>query len=335
MKKTFNISIKPKISLGNYLLDLVTESDGKNSSLYLKNVESFIQEIWEELTKSNWRKLRLRRLVPRRLGIDLAMIYSYKNGKKGISIQTLYQLLLLWQEYCQKTPNALNQKWDEIYKSNFCFSVHRASRLCKLPKYLNPELSYLIGWLSGDGHFGNYGNHYLVKVSEKSTNQLNYVIKPLFENLFNAYSPIHRMYKGGYAVQLNSKPIFRFLTQVLKIKVGEIPNFIFKLDKINKRHFLMGVFDSEGCVHKNRYKISIAQSKTEFLNQLNQLFDEIGIKFNGPIQHKTKLGTWYTIRLEKKSKIIQFKDLIGSYHIDKAPELEKMINRIQTKSYDK
>lgn len=320
---------EPQIPLKNYLLDLISESDNKKSSIYLIGVEKFIKEIWEEITRHNPRTLKVKVLIPQNFRIHHMTFYHYKNGKKAIPLQILYKLLELWKQYCPKNNREFKRKWEEIYRSNFYFSSSRRYPLIIPPKYINPQLSYLIGWICGDGNFNNYNNHYLIKISEKSIIQLNYILSPLFNILFNAQPKLYHIYKGGYALQLNSKPVFRFFTQVLKIRVGEIPELVFNLDEINKRYFLAGVFDSEGFVSKNRYKITISQAKIEFLVGLLQLFSLFKIKFNGPTQHTTKLGTWYSIRLEKKSEIVKFYNIIGSYHVEKLPKIKAMISKIK------
>lgn len=107
-----SIPSEPKIPLKNYLLDLVDESDGKESSGYLKGTEKFIQEIWDEMVEGNWRKLKV--AIPNALNIHPYSIYAYKNGRKAISIQNLYKLLCLWKECCQKTDKDVQGKWNEV-----------------------------------------------------------------------------------------------------------------------------------------------------------------------------------------------------------------------------
>lgn len=321
------IPTEPQIPLDNYLLDLVAQSDGKESSVYLKGVEKFIQKIWAEMVRDNWKTLRVRQFVPEKLGVHQMMLYYYKNGKKAISIQTIYKLLLLWKKYCKKTNKDVNQKWDEIYKSDFTFSIHKGLTPTELPKHLSPKLSYLIGWICGDGHMTDYGNHYLIRISEKSLKEL-YLLQSLFEHLFNIKSPIFRIYEGGHALQFGNKPIFRFLTRVLKIKVGEIPEIINKFDKVNKKHFLAGIFDAEGYVSKSRYRLTISQASLKFLKKVMSLANEIGVVFRGPVTHRTNLGTWYTIRIDGKDGIFRFVNLIGTYHIDKSQRLKKIITNL-------
>jgi hypothetical protein len=94
MKTKCEIPATPQIPLKNYLLDLVSSTDGKENSIYLRNVESFIKEIWNEIVKMNWRKLNVRSLIPKELGVTNTAFYAYKNGRKSISIQTLYKLFI-------------------------------------------------------------------------------------------------------------------------------------------------------------------------------------------------------------------------------------------------
>lgn len=317
----------PGIPLQNYLLNLVEKTDGKESSVYLLGVHPFIQAIWSEVLTCKSSKIGWGEIVGK-LGIHPQSFYGYKNGKKGISIQMLYQFLLLWKEYCSKTEEEFSQKWEELYRSDFLLGSHK-KRGWILPKTITPQLSYFTGWICGDGSFGGYGNHYLVKISEKSIPQLEKVLIPLFQDLFRAEPKLHRMYEGGYAINLNSKPVFRFLKNILGLKVGVIPAFVDSLDKVNKRYFLAGIFDSEGYVGKKRYYLTISQAKRDFLLEIQRLLSEAGVIFNGPTTHVSKLGIWYTIYSDKKQEIRNFSELVNSYHIEKSQILQMMLIKMQ------
>jgi len=107
---------EPKFPFHNYLLELVSEFDEKESSVYMNGVEHFIQHIWNDVVKNNWRKLNVRKLIPERLGVQSGVFYGYKNGKKAISILTLHKLLLLWQEFCNKSDG-------EIHKNGMKYTI--------------------------------------------------------------------------------------------------------------------------------------------------------------------------------------------------------------------
>lgn len=321
---------RPKIPLPNYLMDLVDESDGKESSLYLSGVENIIQDIWGEIIQNNWRTLHVRKFIPEKLGIHPMGFYGYKNGKKGISIQMLYKLLVAWRELCGKSDAEFQRRWDKVFKSSPTFSVAAKGRRTALPEHITPKLSYLLGWICGDGYLSDCGNHYLVKISEKSTEQLRRILKPLFYDLFGVNPPIFNTYMGSFALQIGSKPIFRFLTQGLRIRVGEIPDLARMLDNVNKRYFLCGIFDAEGYVNSN-YKdsrIVISQADSQVLEELSSLFADLGVNFNEPYFHKTKLGEWYTISLRRKEEILNFAREIGSFHVEKLSKLETLVEEI-------
>jgi len=320
-----------KIPLKNYLLNLVNETDEKESSIYVNGVGHFIQKIWSEIAKNNWRKLKVRKLISERLGIGHGGFYDCKNGKKAISIQTLYKLLLLWREFCNKNNAELNEKWDEVYSINFTLSTHSKCQKTILPKFLSPKLSYLLGWMCGDGHLKCGNERYLIKISEKSVSQLEFVLKPLFNEIFNVKSPIFKRFGRGYAIQLGSKPIFRFLTQIVKVEVGKIPSIVKKMDYTNKKYFLAGVFDSEGYVNDSNEnsRLVISQSSREFLEEIMKLFKEVDVNFTGPYFNRGKLGVWYTIQIRKKTEIIKFASVAGSFHIDKLQKLKKLVDKIE------
>lgn len=325
---------KPKIPLPNYLLDLVAESDGKESSLYLNDAEGIFEEIWSEIVRSRWRKLDVRKFAPEKLGVSISTIYYYKWGKKGIPIQRFYNLLSFWQRFCGKTNFEVTRKWDEVFNSNFTLSVSNKGAKTVLPKSITPKLSYLIGWICGDGHFYDQGNHYLVKISEKSVPQLELVLKPLFHELFSIDPPIFRRYMGSYAIQVGSKPIHRFFTRALGVRVGEIPSFIDSFDRTNKAFFLAGIFDAEGYVANGRYRLTISQANKAFLEKLRRLFTEFNLDWKNPTNAKTKLGSWYMIHLNKKTDLVNFSRSIGSYHIEKQDRLERQVSKI-AKSWDR
>jgi len=311
-----SIPDKPNISLHNYLLDLINESDGKENSLYLNNVNPFIKEVWVEIIKNN---KKVREFIPNKLNITPSVLYAYKNGRKAISIQMLYKLISL-------SNKNVNKIWDNIFQSEFTFSTHSKHQKTKLPKSITPRLSYIIGWLCGDGSFQQRHN-YVVKISEKSTNQL-LILKSLFKDLFGVETPIFNRYMGGYALQIGSKPIYRFLTQVMNIKVGQIPHIVEMMDKTNKKYFLIGIFDSEGCVYLNRFRLTISQADNIFLEKIKEFFKEFNINCRGPTFHKTELGEWYTIRIDGKQQILEFYNQFGSCHIDKLQKLYNLVKKI-------
>jgi len=320
---------EPKIPLDNYLLDLTDKEDGKENSVYLRNVEDFIEEIWGEMVTDNWKELDVRRLIRDELGVSVGVFYGYKNNRKSISIGMLYRLLILWKRYCNKTDYELQQKWDKIFNSEIYFTTHSKHQKTYLPKFITPKLCYLIGWMVGDGHLRGGDGRYLIKISEKNKQQLELILRPLIKDLFGIDVPIFIGYGRGYRIQFGNKTIYRFLSKILKVRVGEIPTIVESMNVTCKKYFLMGVFDSEGCVIKSRNRLTITQSKRSFLEYIIRLLNELDVYPNGPTFHKTKLGEWYSIRVESKKEFLKFARRVGSNHIDKSRLMKMWVIRIE------
>ncbi len=316
-----SIPHKPRIPLPNYLLDLMERSDGKESSIYIDGAEKVIKSIWPDIIESGNRIKACGTL-----NIHPNSIYAYKNGEKGISIQNLYKLLNFWSRLPHSGIETVKGLWEEVYYRDISFHQSSSDQKVLLPKYINPKLSYFIGWFVGDGHYNQGGNHYVIKISEKSVPQLELVLKPLFRELFNLDPPIFRRYKGGFALQIGCKPLLRFIKNALEITVGEIPDLVYRLDDINKSYFLQGIVDSEGCAHNKRRRISITQSSEEFLIKIKRLFEQIGISCNGPIHHRGELGEWYTINIEGKQDYERFSKIVGSSHVEKLPRIANQVH---------
>lgn len=322
---------EPRIPIANYLLDLVCEDDRKEKSIYLDGAEHIIKDIWDEIIRKNRRKLYVRKFIPEKLNITPSVFYAYKNGRKKISIQTMYQLIKLWKECCNKSEGEFLKRWNDIFNKKLFLSTHSKYQRTSLPRYISPKLSYLLGWICGDGNLQECKNHYLVKISEKSKDQLEFILKPLFQEIFGVSTPIFLRYGKGYAIQIGSKPIFRFLKNVIKIKVGEIPSIINNFDLINKKYFLIGLFDAEGYVDTNYLdsRIVISQSKKDFLEKVIKLFNEIDIVFTGPHAHKNNLGVWYSIKVRRKMEILRYAHNVGSCHVDKSQKLQALVEIIE------
>jgi len=324
---------EPKIPLENYLLDLIEERDVKGRNIYIKNASEFVKEIWSEIVKTR-RRLNVRKILPEKLSISCMGFYGYKNGRKAVSIQMLVKLLHLWQEFCGKSDDEVNKKWDSFFARDLFFGTHSPHQEAVLPKFLTPKLAYLLGWICGDGSL-NQRNSYVVKISEKSKIQLEFVLQPLLHELFNVHAPIFKRSNMGYAIQIGSKPIFRFIKNFLKIRVGEIPFYLKNVDDDIKRYFLAGIFDAEGYVASSylHSRVTISQANQYFLQKLIEFFKIFDIHFTGPNLHRSEKGVWFTIQLRKKSEILKFATQIGSYHVEKSSKLKELVVEIE-KNWD-
>ncbi len=321
----------PMIPLDNFLLKLVDKKDGIGNSLYLYGIENFAKQLWEETAKEN---KMLKKDLLKELKIQASPFYSVMKGKRGISIQQLYKLVKLWGTLCNKTNHEIEAKWDNIYRTDFSIASFSKPIKVKLPKVITPKLTYLIGWIVGDGCFDSAGNKERLKISEKSKEQLETVIKPIVEELFGINCYVRKDHPGP-CLRIFSKAVYRFFRKVLDVKVGKIPDFVWPLDKINKSFFIRGLFDSEGDINANYLgsRVRISQNSKSFIEQTIGLLNEVGIKSNGPYgpNYGSRNGVCYNLEIRSKPEILRFGQKVGTSHIEKSKKLGILSNEIKDK----
>ncbi len=315
-----NIQEEPKIPLKNYLLRLVDKQD----SIFMWNIQHIVKEVWNEIIKRN-KTIGVRKIIPAELKMSTSHFYAVKNGKVAISIKTLFRFLSLWKRYCNKSSQEVKEKLEKIYQTNFKVVSYSKSNMITLPKFITPKLSYLIGWIVGDGNLDSHKNKCQIRIYENNKNTLNKLIKPLTIEIFNSNpSLMKHKTKNCYILSIRSKPIFKFLKDVLKIKVGEIPEVIKNADIVNKKFFIRGLFDAEGDVSKiysrSRWSVRISQNNFNFLKDIQYMLKEMGILTKGPYHFSGA----FSIAIYKKFDILNFKKLIGSSHPNKAKKLENL-----------
>ncbi len=331
-----------KTEFDNYLLKLVDRNDTVGNSLYLYNIHEILRDVWREIIDKN-KKISVRKVLPDKLDLEPTHLYAIIKGKRGISIQSTYNLLLLWKQYCKKKEDEIKQIWDKVYKTSTIASFSKSEKLL-LPKTLTPDLCYLIGYIVGDGCFDPSGNHYRLKISEKNKEQLETILKPLITEIFGVKCIVKNEGSGrdnSNFLLINSKPIFRFFRNVLEVRVGEIPKIIQNTNAENKRFFLRGIFDSEGSVDPNylRGKIRIFQKSKAFLQEIIKILKCLGIQTNGPygphFKYPSKnfhyFSSWYSIEIRKKSEILKFIEKVGSWHIEKASKMKILSSEIHNR----
>lgn len=327
--------------LDNYLLGLVNKEDGVGNSLYLYNIEKFIENLWKEILKTG-KRINVRETFPKRLNLEPTHFYAIIKSKRGISIQSLYEILEMWKDFCDKNKNDLKLIWNKIFESDFSIASFSKPGKIKLPKLITPDLSYLVGCIVGDGCFDPHENHYRLKISEQNKEQLKR-LKLLFINIFDVNVSLKNEGSGrtkSNFIILHSKPIFRFFRNVLGVKVGKVPEIMKNTSIKNKKAFIRGVFDTEGSVDKNylRSRIRFFQKSEAFLQNIMKILKEIGIDVNGPYHHSKYpsqnfhyFSEWYSIEIRRKSEILKFIEDVGSFHVEKQPKMILLAEKIRNK----
>lgn len=191
------------------------------------------------------------------------------------------------------------------------------SKALTLPRYLDRNLSYVIGAMLGDGHIGNrMGHGSEVVFSELDSKERSSEFKETINNLFGENM---KESKSKGLISYNSA-LSEILLRIgvpkgkkaLKIKV---PKFIFFSSEDCIGGFLKGIFDTDGSAGK--HSVSISSISQEFIEGIKWLFLRIGIsgsvekhKSNGTInERKIKESTIYTFRFSSRKQIERFLEI--------------------------
>lgn len=168
-------------------------------------------------------------------------------------------------------------------------------RKVKLPKYINPSLSELIGIHIGDGSITDAfkdGKHAFIEYCGDSSDDSDYYkiyVTDLIEKLFGI-KPIVEDYDTWFKLVINSKAIFKFYTDVIGLPVGKkaktvtMPNLILNSSKTIINRFLRGLIDTDGSLtFKKKFKerhyypvIKITLASKPLISQVNNLLVNLG-----------------------------------------------------------
>ena len=215
---------------------------------------------------------------------------------------------------------------------NFSFVTARNNKDV-LPRYINPQLAYYIGFLHGDGHVDK--NEKRISFFEKYNSQLE-IMNQLTKIIFNVKGNLcfrDEKDKKFWNLDVRRVTVNSFLSDVIGIKRGkrthnEIPKKI-KANKELLRWYLCGLFDAEGAMplnpksRKNLY-IDIAMMDVKLISEVkNLLYSNFGISVYGPYKrvskspHSNHLSVESELRIRKHSEIKKFLTEIGTIHPDK------------------
>lgn len=178
-----------------------------------------------------------------------------------------------------------------------------------LPKKLSSDLAYLCGVLAGDGglYFRKEKYEYFLKcVGNPADEKVFYkkVIKPKFKKIFK-YSIKTRYLdqRTTFGFTIYSKKLIKYLSESIGLPIGwkynklKIPE-IFKKKKVWLKNFVMGIFDTDGCIcFKRRYRdypyypvISISSKSKMLIKDLSSVLKRLHFKLVESYDYK-KLDT--------------------------------------------
>lgn len=325
----------------NYLLKFEKEINQKHrESICLHGVSPIIKSIYLEI-KNKHRKEIIKKLK-NELGINYQTLYSWITGYNPIPISKAHILLSFWKEICEKKEEEFNEKWDAIYLNSQGYS-QCAERKVLLPKELNNNLGYLIGFFQGDGHlkkeikegFQEY-SIYFYEANKEFLNQINGILQKEFNVKGNIY--LHSAKNGKcYTLRLTSKPIYIFLRDILGLRPGkkvrdiETSEIIKKSKLLIQLSFIKGFFDAEGGVGETKKNpwLEIGQASKnvpcEILIWIRDKLNENGVTLSKPYRGQTQ--ELFRIRTAKRETIKKFFEVVSSEHPEKINKFKRIIEK--------
>ncbi|MBS3092257.1 DEAD/DEAH box helicase [Candidatus Pacearchaeota archaeon] len=212
----------------------------------------------------------------------------------------------------------LTKKLNLPYPKNMEFSDWTGkSKPITLPRYLNRDLSYVIGAMLGDGHLGNRKGHGCeVVFSDLDREEISAEFKKVILNLFG--EDMKKDIKKGL-VSYNSALSEVFLNLGVprgrKASRIRVPKFIFFSPIECVAGFIKGIFDTDG--NAGKYSVSISSVSKDFITDLKWLFLKIGILGNiskrknlGSIgKRKIKESIIYTFRFSGRRQLEKFLEI--------------------------
>ncbi|MFH1256838.1 MAG: LAGLIDADG family homing endonuclease [Candidatus Diapherotrites archaeon] len=211
-----------------------------------------------------------------------------------------------------------------------------------LPKQLDPNLAYFIGYLQGAGCLTSdrkrviFSDEY--KEQLEKVNSISEYLFGLSGKIISVKSTLSKRFIP--CLPLRSIVVNSFLHNIFGINRGvkenlRIPGLI-KNDKSVLKYYLAGLFDSDGTLPKNPKKakqlfIDLTFKDKKFIEEIKETLLNFGIetlkiyKRVAKSPSSDRISDTYELRIRNKEMLFKFLQNIDFYHPNKAIRSRKMI----------
>lgn len=235
-------------------------------------------------------------------------IRRWKKGETGIP---------LWVLEILSQPNNI----DYVY----CIGGQKF----RIPNIVDEKLGLILGIHCADGSLTQSANTW--QVTDKHRDSLEWLQKTIKEN-YNLEGKITK--KGnGYRYVLESKPFYRFLTQICKLPVGRKssiirePKIIKKSPLTVRKSFVNGVIGSDGTTRIDRRgqrRIVLEIRSKQLRDDIAEILKLLEIKFS--ISERTLKSKWgegilHGLTVSGNIQTQRFLNEIGLWHLEKLHRL--------------
>ena len=227
-----------------------------------------------------------------------------------------------------------------IFNQDLLFTA-RSVRV-SLPKKLNVDFAYFLGYLYGDGYVCSDGKR--IEFVDEDRCQIEAVGR-IAKRLFMVEPRIYERWnenskKPVFKLTLSCRPLNDYLSAVFGIKKGvkeglSIPKQVLENMEL-LRWYLRGLFDADGTLPKNPEKakqlfIDIALKDLSFINQIKVALETFGVTTLAPYaRHSFSPATGrpcvtWELRIRRKGQIVRFLEQIGFVHQLKKERQENLL----------
>ncbi|HOL83477.1 MAG TPA: LAGLIDADG family homing endonuclease, partial [Caldisericia bacterium] len=205
------------------------------------------------------------------------------------------------------------------------------------------DLSYLIGYFLGDGSLSRTKNGLRVRFFDSSKELLEEIVKIIYKLTNKKYSiQRDKRSKNSYILNIYDKELIEKIIDLTGVKPGSksfiirVPDYLYKCNIENIFSFLAGLIDSDGCVEKNKKRISFSTASEKMKEDLAYVLSLLGFKFSIR-ERKPKNKNWnimWEVYMTGVDEIEKFDRTIGKY-IKNNEKIIRIKNHIKTKSSSK
>ncbi len=208
---------------------------------------------------------------------------------------------------------------DSIYEYIEPFGTGKYRHIT-LPVELTSELAQVLGYCVGDGNISSR----VVRFRDQRLELVEHY-RDLCEKLFSIDCNISEVKgKNCYNLAVNSKAVATLMREV----INKLFLFISKSPKDVVRAFIRGFMDAEGCVSKERPRITISQKNGQLLNFIQMLLLRFGIRSRRTVS-KRKSGQVIEVLLFDNRDFYSFAKEIGVTASDKRNVMEKWMRHCE------
>lgn len=300
---------------------LLTTDDIIKSNIYVKLKKDFRYMIFNKARMSAGSIRTLSKMSH----INLRMLCYYKSGGRSIPISRLYKILPLISEkliYKDLENNLLQIRCGKSGKS-----IYNP----RLPLKLSDSLIRITAHVIGDGGISKRHGNKTVTYSNKA-NELLEQFKKDIQQVFGEIEPTSINDKKSKCIELFYPSIIGFLlNKIIGIQSSadkHVPSLVLKCSERSRRIFLGALFDDEGNVNMEAYKINFEIASYNIIRDVKFMLERLSIKTSNIVRvdRRENDRPRYKITVNGRQNIVRYGKMIGFSSKEKSEKLNALMN---------